>query len=63
MWYVVRCLLLVGAGYQSTFKAPSRNTPVNTRKYAVYFDKRNTHISIHGPGYIQRRKRGGIHAY
>ena len=36
---------------------------VNPREYAVYFNKWNTHICIHGPGCSQIKKRGGTHAY
>lgn len=36
---------------------------MNPRKYAVYYNERNPHIRIHGPGCSRIEQHGGIHAY
>ena len=35
---------------------------MSPREYAVYFNKPNPHVCIHGPGCSQIKKRGGTHA-
>ena len=36
---------------------------MNPREYAVYFNKPNSRVRIHGPGCRQIKKHGGTHAY